>query len=154
MATERLSLVPLRGTDCHEMAAVLSDPSLYVFTGGEPPSVAELEERYTFQVAGSPRPGEVWHNWIVRLDDVAIGYVQATVVGDSAELAWVIGVPWQGRGYASEASAAMCDWLKLGGVSKLEAHIHPAHETSAGVARKLGLGPSGEVDDEGEVVWR
>ena len=39
IATPRLRLVPLRVEDAEEMAAVLAAPSLYAFTGGEPPSV-------------------------------------------------------------------------------------------------------------------
>ena len=34
--TERLALLPLRVEYAEEMARVLSDPELYVFTGGEP----------------------------------------------------------------------------------------------------------------------
>ena len=44
--TERIRLCPLEVSDAGEMASVLADASLYEFTGGEPPTVAELEERY------------------------------------------------------------------------------------------------------------
>ena len=38
VATPRLRLVPLRVADAEEMAMVLGAPSLYGFTGGEPPA--------------------------------------------------------------------------------------------------------------------
>jgi len=135
------------------MVSVLSDSDLYVFTGGEPPTLAELEERYRFQAAGSPRDGEIWHNWIIRLDGVAIGFVQATVIEESADLAWVVGTDWQGSGYATEAAQAMRDWLAASGVSAFTAHINPDHLASQAVAVRLGLEPTGEVDEEGEGVW-
>jgi RimJ/RimL family protein N-acetyltransferase len=154
--TLRLALVPLRVEDADEMAAVLSAPSLYAFTGGDPPTVDELRERYAAQVAGGPPDAdEAWRNWIVRegADGAATGYVQATVTGDVADVAWVIGEPWQGRGYAAEAAQAMVGWLTRHGVRTVTAHIHPEHEASAAVADRVGLKPTLTVED-GERVWR
>lgn len=151
--SDRLVLTPLDEADAAEMVTVLSDPDLYVFTGGEPPSLDRLREQYRFQVAGSPRNDEEWHNWIVRLDGKAVGYVQATVSGPAADLAWVVGSPWQGKGYAVESSRAMRDWLAATGVERFFAHIHPDHVASAAVAARLGLRPTGRVDDEGEMIW-
>jgi RimJ/RimL family protein N-acetyltransferase len=140
------------------MVDVLADPGLYAFTGGEPPSLVTLEARYRVQVAGSPDDDERWHNWIVRtLDtDEAVGYVQATVTGHGrpeADVAWVVGARWQGRGYAAEAARAMVAWLAEAGVAVVTAHVHPDHAASAAVARKAGLEATGTVED-GEVVWR
>ena len=98
--TARLTLTPLDQLDAVPMVGVLADPALYTFTGGDPPTVEELTERYRFQSSGSPRDTETWHNWIIRLDGNAIGQVQATVIGDAADLAWIVGIRWQGRGYA------------------------------------------------------
>jgi hypothetical protein len=78
------------------MAEVLSDPALYVHTGGEPPNSAELRARYARQARGvSPDGSELWFNWIVRRrsSSKAIGYVQVTLVRDTgvADVAWVVG---------------------------------------------------------------
>ena len=85
----------------------------------------------------------------------AVGYVQATVVdgGRQAEIAWVIGVDWQGRGYATEAARALVAWLDSRGVTTIRAHIHPGHAASAAVARRAGLAPTGHVG-EGEQLWQ
>ena len=48
----QLLLCPLTVADAAEMVEVLADPTLYAFTGGEPPTLAELEQRYARQVAG------------------------------------------------------------------------------------------------------
>lgn len=153
ISSERLTLTPLDPSDASEMVSVLSDPDLHVFTGGVPPTLAELEERYRFQEAGSPRDGEIWHNWIIRREGAAIGFVQATVIDGSADLAWVVGKAWQGSGYASEAARAMRDRLAASGVLRFTAHIHPDHVASQAVANRLGLSPTGQVDEEGETVW-
>ncbi|MFN2346366.1 MAG: GNAT family N-acetyltransferase [Dermatophilaceae bacterium] len=151
--TPRLVLSPLEVTHASEMAAVLSGAGLYEYTGGEPPTVDRLEDQYRHQVAGSPRRGESWHNWILRFNGVAIGFLQATVVGETADLAWVVGVPWQRQGFASEASLAVRDWLTERGVVRLTAHIHPEHLASISVATRLGLRATDQLDDDGERVW-
>lgn len=47
----------------------------------------------------------------------------------------------------------MIEWLGAQGVLRIDAHVHPEHVASAGVARSAGLTPTGETVD-GEVVWR
>jgi RimJ/RimL family protein N-acetyltransferase len=158
LATPRLDLVPLRPEDADEMVQVLADARLYEFTGGRPPNRDELRERYVRQAAGrSPGGDEEWHNWIVRRrpEGEAIGFVQATIVdaGRSADIAWLVGVQWQGRGFAAEAARALVDWLELAGVSMITAHVHPDHRASAAVAASGGLEPTDRIDD-GERVWQ
>ena len=153
--TERLVLCPLRVTDAAEMVSVLSDTSLYEFTGGEPPTVSELTNRYQQQTAGSGTPDEHWCNWIIRVRsrDRAVGFVQATVVGELADLAWVLGARDQGCGFATEAVMAVSDWLAGRSVRRIEAHIHPRHEASQAVAERIGMVRTGECDDEDEEIW-
>ena len=141
------------------MVDVLGDPLLYAFTGGDPPSLDELRLRYDRQLVGqSPDGTETWLNWIVRHleSGTAIGFVQATVTGAgedrSADVAWVIGVPWQGHGYAAEAAQALVAWLGTAGVEAVTAHVHPDHAASAKVAGAAGLEPTDELED-GERVW-
>ena len=153
----RLSLAPLAVTDADEMVGVLSGNALYEFTGGGPPGLDELRIRYAGQAAGrSPDGREEWRNWILRRQPggQAVGYVQATITGAGrrAEIAWVVGVPWQGQGYATEAALALVSWLDSRGVEVIQAHIHPEHAASAAVARRAGLRPSGVIED-GEQLW-
>jgi RimJ/RimL family protein N-acetyltransferase len=142
------------------MAGVLNDEGLHEFVGGRPLTRAELRERYRGFVTGSPTPGEQWLNWIVRLKagEKAIGTLQATISTTgrdrpAAELAWVIGTPWQMQGFASEAARAIVDWLHERGIDDLSAHIHACHSASEGVARRAGLRPTSKVHD-GETLWR
>jgi len=156
LRTPRLRLEPLEVHHAGEMVAVLADPDLYLFTGGAPPSRADLEGRYTRQVAGSGDPGEEWHTWVVRLGDdgPAVGYAQATVLTreHQAELAWVTAVPWQGRGVARESAGAVLAEVLDRGATRVVAHVHPDHLASQAVAAALGLAPSDRLVN-GEVVW-
>ena len=153
--TERLRLTPLQVSDAAEMVSVLADEALYSFTGGHPPDLGELEARYRAQVAGPASREESWHNWIIRLleGDVAIGFAQATVTGDEAELAWLVRVDRQGQGVATEAALAVRDWLVDNGSRHMMAHIHPEHIASGKVAAALGLAPTGVIDADGEQIW-
>lgn len=160
IASARLDLVPLRPGHAGEMASVLADPDLYAFTGGTPPSPEELRARYERWSAGSGDPDVSWCNWAIRLRDPGClaGWVQATVsavsmAGEpSAEIAWVVGAPWQGHGIATEAARALISWLREQSVGAVTARIHPDHAASAAVARAAGLVPTGVLED-GEVRW-
>ncbi|GGJ51714.1 hypothetical protein GCM10010121_073260 [Streptomyces brasiliensis] len=138
---------------------VLSDPALHAFIGGVPDTLEELRARYRRITAGSPDPGVSWLNWVVRAREGGrlAGTVQATVGPGpvaEAEVAWVVGTPWQGRGFASEAARALVGWLgRRPDVAVVVAHVHPAHHASAAVASAAGLVPSGEVREDGEARW-
>ncbi|MEV0665113.1 GNAT family N-acetyltransferase [Actinomadura luteofluorescens] len=176
--TQRLVLEPLAVHHADEMAPVLDDPRLHRFIGGEPLTRDELRARYAHLVAGpAPYHQEYWLNWIVRRarDGQAVGYVQATVApappgfavtpaaaGSTvtpgpprlvASVAWVVGMPYQGFGFATEAARALLDWLAAHGVREVVATVHPGNLASAAVASRIGLRRTGETRDE-EAVWR
>ncbi|RSN64374.1 GNAT family N-acetyltransferase [Actinomadura sp. WAC 06369] len=176
--TQRLVLEPPAPHHADEMAPVLDDRRLHRYIGGEPPTRDELRDRYARLAAGpAPFHQEYWLYWIVRRvrDGRAVGYVQATVrpapgrytVAPSASgstvtpappatvasVAWVIGMPYQGFGFATEAARALLGWLRDRGVDEVVALIHPANRPSAAVAARLGLHPTAETADD-ETVWR
>jgi RimJ/RimL family protein N-acetyltransferase len=155
ITTPRLHLEPLRIDHAGELAPVLDDRALHAFTGGAPSTEEELRERYARQVAGrSPDGADDWLNWVVRDrgSHEAVGTLQATVSGRTAELAWVIATSHQGEGLATEAATAVRDVLRAAGVATFIAHVHPDHATSAAIARRLGLRPT-QARDDGEIRW-
>lgn len=154
--TPRLQLEPLAVRHTDDLFAVLDDPAIHTFTGGEPRTRVELEAWIAVVEPGrSPDGTGSWCNWVVVAIETGsvVGTVQATVDGDDASLAWVIGAAFQGHGYAKEAAAAVATWLGDQGVTRFRASIHPDHAASGSVADSLGMRPSGELDD-GEIVWR
>jgi RimJ/RimL family protein N-acetyltransferase len=158
ISTRRLDLLPLRVEHAEEMAGVLSEPALYAFIGGAPDTARALRSRYQRMTAGSPDPDVSWLNWVIRLraEGCLTGTVQATIrrsgPGTLAEIAWVTGTPWQGRGIATEAARGLVGWLSEQPVQAVIAHIHPGHQASAAVAGAAGLTPTDEWH-EGERRW-
>lgn len=153
----RLVLEPLRVDHADEMVAVLADVALHTFTGGSPPTLDQLRERYARQVAGPGDAAQEWRNWIVRVGDdgPVVGFVQATLGPEPgvAELAWVVGTAWQGRGIARAAAGLVLEHLLVSGeVARVLAHVHPEHVASQRVAASLGLRPTDRLVD-GEVEW-
>jgi RimJ/RimL family protein N-acetyltransferase len=149
LTSTRLALEPLAIGHAAEMVAELADPVLYEYIGGEPPSEAELTARYARQVAG-----EGWLNWVLRerSSGHAVGTVQATLREGGAELAWVVSTRAQGKGYATEATAAVIEWLRENGIQTFVAHVNPDHEASKAVAARLGFHPTESIKN-GEVRW-
>ncbi|MFJ6567707.1 GNAT family N-acetyltransferase [Streptomyces sp. NPDC091292] len=158
LATRRLDLLPLQVEHADEMAGVLSDPALHTFIGGAPEPPDALRARYHRMVTGSPDPAVSWCNWVLRLRDETClaGTVQATIGpspdGRQAEIAWVVGTRWQGRGLAKEAAMALTAWLERQPIDVVVAHVHPDHEASAAVATACGLTPTDRTQD-GEIRW-
>jgi RimJ/RimL family protein N-acetyltransferase len=158
ITTDRLDMLPLLAEHAGEMAVVLADPRLYAFTGGVPPTAPVLRSRYERLNKGSPDPAVSWCNWVIKLREPGClaGMVQATITsgahGSVAEIAWIVGTPWQGRGIATEAAKALITWLTGRSVVTVIAHIHPDNHASAAVAAAARLEPTGEWQ-EGERRW-
>ena len=159
LETERLLLNPMVECDTDSLFRLLKDSEIHVFTGNNPPASADdLRARIRRRESRrSPTGDELWLNWTLRLktDRSVVGYVQAGVEQGKADLSWVIGIPFQRRSYASEASRRVLQWLCDDlGVHEVRASIHPDHVASHRVARNIGLLKSGERTDDGEDVWR
>jgi RimJ/RimL family protein N-acetyltransferase len=145
--TPRLVLEPQVAAHADEMFIVLSDPAIYEFENAPPASVEALRERYrALEARRSPDGRQLWLNWTVRLKegDVAIGYVQATVLPDAAALvAYEFNSAWWGRGLAQEAvAAAMREMRQHLGVTRFGAVFKTANERSRRLLARLGMRPA------------
>jgi RimJ/RimL family protein N-acetyltransferase len=157
LRTDRLDLLPIAQQFAPSMFRVLNDPGLYEFTGGSPPKDVEtLADRYKrWECGKSPSGSELWYNWLLhlRLQNELIGYVQATVLPEYADIAWVVGSAWQRHGYATEAAKAVLQWLLQRDVREIRASIHPAHNASMKIAEALGMHVTTESSGD-ERIWK
>ena len=158
LRSHRLILSPMVRDDACELFGLLRELWLHRYTGNAPPaSVGALRQKIRlWEGRRSPEGDELWLNWTVRQrsSGQVVGYVQASVGEGWADLGWVIGTPFQNRGYATEAGRRVAAWLREHlKVSELRAAIHPEHTASCRVAVQIGLQPSGQLSYEGEQLW-
>jgi len=73
------------------------------------------------------------------------------------ELGWLLYEGHEGRGYATEAAAALRDWAANAlGIHDLVSYIDPRNSRSIAVAERLGaaLDPRARRQDPGDLVYR
>ena len=151
----RVVLAPLRAADADALAGLLDDATIRGFLGVA--HLAGLRRRFAgWEARPVPHGGQSWLNWIVRArdDGRALGWVQATVEGAAASVAYALLPTERGRGAASDAVRAMTAWLRAAlGVVEVTAAIAPDNAASERVARAAGFHPTARWTD-GERVWR
>jgi RimJ/RimL family protein N-acetyltransferase len=117
--------VPVAAGNADELAAIFADERLYLFTGGEPGTVESLRDTLGQLAEDRAADTAAQLNWVIRrlVDGVAVGMLQAVISsgGRAAEFSWLVGVPWQGQGFASEAAIAMVAWLETRSVEQVTA---------------------------------
>jgi putative acetyltransferase len=145
LVTPRLRLVPQAAVHAEAMFEVLSDPRIYEHENEPPASVAALRERYArLESRRSSDGSEQWLNWVVEGPGRGlIGFVQATVTaGGTTWIAYEFASRHWGRGYASEAVAAMIDHLGARhGATTLRAVLKRSNARSMRLLRGLGFEP-------------
>lgn len=158
LRTERLILRPHRRTDAAAWHAIQSEPSVLEYL---PWPRRTRRQSYRHLVHRTR------HVTLVQADDfLALAVVHdGRLIGDvslhlrdvaaevrSAEIGWIVGPEWEGRGYAREAATAMLD-LALGelGARQVTAVMDPANTRSIALAERLGFRAVGD-DDAGHRV--
>lgn len=109
--TPRLAIQPLVQHDIDELEGLLRSEEVYRFIGG-PPSSDDFQLGMSRAIAGPPplRDTETWLNYGVRLQSsgVLIGRLEATVHDGVAEVAFLFGPGFWGKGYATEG---LCGYM-------------------------------------------
>ena len=144
LETPRLRLDPQRAEHAEAMFDGLSRESLYEFLAEEPPaSVGALRKRYArLESRRPPRGDGRWLNWVVltKPELRASGYVQATVSGSTASIAYVLFEHVWGRGFAREAAEAMLGELRdTYSVLSATATVDPRNRRSIRLLEQLGF---------------
>jgi RimJ/RimL family protein N-acetyltransferase len=95
-----------------------------------------------------------WINYVARRAGRLVGLARATVARGTCEIAYLVDPAAQHQGFGTEMMRAFCAELRATlDPAEFTAHILPGHAASEGVAKALGLVPTGDRVD-GERVWR
>jgi ribosomal-protein-alanine N-acetyltransferase len=144
LKTQRLRLEPLERRHADLLFDGLQDERLYEFITDAPPvSIGALRERYARLASGqSPDCTQRWLNWAVWSLGARkyIGYVQATIAGGTATIAYLTFVDEWGKGYSHEATQAMIDYLAhQERIEKLRATVDVRNQRSIKLLEGLGF---------------
>jgi RimJ/RimL family protein N-acetyltransferase len=151
MRTVRASLCilePQVTAHAREMFTVLSDPAIYEFENAPPQSEAWLTERFARLESRRSADGtEHWLNWVVRCSSGELaGYVQASVSGTTAYVAYVLASRYWGRGLGRCAVDAMLGELATTyRVDTFIAVLKRRNQRSLALLRHLGFTPASRV---------
>ncbi len=165
--TERLTIEALAVRHAAGLFVALDDERVGRFIGGPDVTSVEALVARIERVSAGPGPewDEQWLNWAVLLDGVVIGRIEATLrhgVGQPgiAEIAYVFGPAWWGRGFATEATAWMIDHLASAhSVIQCWATVDPSNTASIDLLERLGFATAElpefglESFDEGDLVF-
>jgi RimJ/RimL family protein N-acetyltransferase len=159
--TARLQIEPLDLVHARGLFEALDHPQVGAFIGGpDVTTLVRLRERIVAVRRGPDNEGEQWLHWAVLADGVVVGRVEATLHDGLAEVAYVFGPPWWGRGYATEATQWMVDHLADHyGIATSWATVHPDNAASAALLGRVGFRPAepGTVSlysyDDGDLVF-
>lgn len=155
MMTERLRLVPL--TDAHRRAFQQSRQAFAALLRvGLPEGWPEFPEAFGPDLPLAPAP---WcpYLFVLRAEPKLIGnggYFGAPDADGVVEIGYEIGPEHQGRGFATEAAAAMVAAAFGAGASAVIAHSLAETNPSNAVMQKLGMRFDGELEQEGMKIWR
>jgi RimJ/RimL family protein N-acetyltransferase len=157
--TERLILRRPTAADVDDPPSFLTDPRVMDFLGGveDPSGVVQQWLRgwetfpagkFIIETAAGERIGRAGVNFYDP-----VHWVRSSLPEARPELTWALAHEHWGRGYATEAAAAVRDWL---GPADLISLIAPRNIRSQRVAERLGATPGEtvELQDGGpHVVW-
>jgi [ribosomal protein S5]-alanine N-acetyltransferase len=140
--TDRLTIRLLTEPDISALASIWADAQVTRFMGG-PRVFEEVCASFRRDLDVPPLQFDLWPV-VERSSEVVLGHcglLPKTVDGrDEVELVYVIAAAFWGRGYATEAAAAIRDYgFRTLGVARLVSLIDPAHAASAQVALKVGM---------------
>ncbi len=151
--TPRLCLEPLVVGHAAETFGPLGDDRLYRFIPQDQPvSMAALEARYVRLTSRrSPDGTQGWLNWVMRRrdDGQPVGTLEATIYPDrSSTIAYVVFVPHQGQGLATEGVARMVEHLVVDhGITLLVAQVDTRNAASVGLLERLRFSRVATVRD-------
>lgn len=147
LETQRLRLRAHTVEDFPALAAVWAEAAVTRYIGGKPSTPTEAWARLL-------RYGGLWPllgygYWAVEekmsgqfVGDVGFADFHRALepaIHGTAEMGWVLGARFHGKGYASEAVAAALQWLDAAGKGRSVCIIDPANAPSLRVAAKHGF---------------
>lgn len=148
--TERLELRPFVEANENRLVYLLTNDEI---TKTFMVPTYETEEEYhelAQKLIAFSQPNDTKHfEYGVFLDDTLIGFVNDCGFNDfEIEIGYVMDPAYKGKGYTTEAVKALIPFLFQMGFKKISAGFFLGNEGSKRVIEKVGMHPSGIIEDE------
>jgi RimJ/RimL family protein N-acetyltransferase len=158
LETARLTLRPFREADVQPFWELSQDPEVMRYMGDR--TLPTLHEAWR-AIAGSIGHWALrgYGQWAIEERESSRLIGRAGIINPAewpgAEVGYLLGRAWWGRGYATEAAQAAMDWgFRETGFGELISLIDPANTASIAVAMRLGETLRDEVELLGHRVQR
>ena len=149
LVTERLELRPICSDDATAIWPYVSDPEISRYMSWEPHASLAVTEAFIEDVCRRMDDGSTI-SWVVResakgrvcvlVSLIVIMRTHRALRYDKAELAYWIGRPFQGKGYATEACGAVIDYaFRSLGLNKITVAHDAENAASGALIRRLGF---------------
>lgn len=137
---------PLSLSHTDELATLLLNEQVYRHLGGSPPSVEQHRVSIAHMIAGPPadHSNEIWINYVVRdaTEGHIVGRLEATIHAPVAEVAFLYGPAYWGRGYATRGLLWLHELLFSHPTQlQLWATTVPANKSCQALLRRCGYAP-------------
>ncbi len=152
LQTERLDMRWLTLDDGPQLRAICDNQAVAATSGSVAHPYPEDEEiRFVRKVAEGTEKG-TWYCFglVVRETGVLIGDVSLHLNEErfAAEIGYLLGEPYWGKGYASEAAAAALRFsFETLGLRRIEGRCVTTHPASARIMEKIGMTREGRLKD-------
>ena len=156
LETERLHLRMFRADDLTAYTEIFSDLEVMRFLGDGKPISREEAWRHLAIILGTWRL-RGYGIWAVEEKESGlllgrVGFIHPEG-WPGLELAWSLGRPFWGKGYATEAARACLDYgFREAGMEHVISLVHPDNHRSRAVAQRLGEVKEGTTDLRGTEV--
>ena len=144
-SSPRLQIDLIKREHAQNAVAVLQHKELYRYIPQNPPTLEDLENRYSFwENRSSPDGTEYWLNWVILIpsSQQIVGTLQAGIHKErkEASIAYMIGIAFQGKGYGTEAVQALIQHCRIHyGVRVFKAWIDTRNTASIRLVQTLGM---------------
>ena len=159
--TSRLIVRKFEITDAPDLYEYLSDPATYIFEPGQPISLDEAKE-----LARERSQGDNFWAVLLKEEKKLIGHLYLGNVEPRDQLTWELGYifnrKYQGKGYASEAAAALVEHaFSHLPVHRIMARCNPQNIASWRLLERIGFTREGYFrehsfmhrDESGKPMW-
>lgn len=147
LGTRRLRLRDFESDDVEGVHQYAADPEVCRYMEWGPNTLAQTQAFVRDEIAATGSSDRDSFTWAITLNGAVVGACSVTVTSRAhrrGEMGYVLARAHWGRGYASEAAAAVLDFARGElGLERVEATCRTENIASQRVLMKIGMQPEG-----------